>query len=63
MTEILNPILYAQSLFPIRASLSDATGEADQYGRNRELRTSRISSFAVLISERVHSRGRSGHCA
>jgi len=55
----LHSILYAPSLFFISALRKDATGDADQYERNRELSTVRIRVLASQIS--TLSRGKSGH--
>ena len=60
MTDSLNSIRYVP-LFFISASLSDATGEADQYGRKRVLSISRIFSFPSEISVSESSRGMKGH--
>ena len=59
MTDSLNSIRYVP-LFFISASLSDATGEADQYGRKRVLSISRIFCFPSSTSLSESSRGISG---
>ena len=63
MTGILRPIRYAPSRFPIRAERSDATGDADQYGRNLAFSILRIFSIDTASTSEVYSRGMSGHWA
>lgn len=52
-TFILKPILYAPSLFWIRALRKLATGDADQYGRNLWLRILRIFAIDIVSSSGV----------
>jgi len=58
MTEANKPIRYTHS-FLMSALRSDATGDADQYERNRELSMVRIRVLASEMS--MLSRGKSGH--
>ncbi len=59
MTGVRKLILYVP-LFFTSASRRLAIDDADQYGRNRVLRISRIFSFPSVISSSMNIRGKSG---